>query len=171
MPLADLRSGMDSASAARMIVATYGGPRKAIDCVAGRVGATLAETLAPGGRLLIRRAVRTPAERPVGVRDAGLRTEHALPRYSSRRLVLVPLAPDHTSGRIHHRCLDGAGAVASPHAGPRALALARAQPSEPTSHTSGCEPDQAPSTAGHAAKLEERDDTTFRSSPSGSNAK
>jgi hypothetical protein len=27
------------------------------------------------------------------------------------------------------------------------LALARAHPSEPTSHTSGCEPDQAPSTA------------------------
>jgi NADPH2:quinone reductase len=29
------------------------GPSKAIDCVAGRVGATLARTLAPGGRLLV----------------------------------------------------------------------------------------------------------------------
>jgi NADPH2:quinone reductase len=37
----------------QLVEATHGGPRKAIDCVAGQVGATLAETLAPGGRLLV----------------------------------------------------------------------------------------------------------------------
>lgn len=39
--------------AEQLIEATDGGPGKAIDCVAGRVGATLAQTLAPGGRLLV----------------------------------------------------------------------------------------------------------------------
>jgi NADPH:quinone reductase-like Zn-dependent oxidoreductase len=37
----------------QLVEATEGGPMTAIDSVAGRVGATLARTLAPGGRLLV----------------------------------------------------------------------------------------------------------------------
>jgi NADPH2:quinone reductase len=58
--------------AEQLIEATRGGPRKAIDCVAGRVGAALAETLAPGGRLLVfgalsshRQSDRSAFEMPV----------------------------------------------------------------------------------------------------------
>ncbi|MDT7657744.1 MAG: hypothetical protein QOF38_2459 [Pseudonocardiales bacterium] len=58
--------------AGQLTEATHGGPRKAIDCVAGQVGATLAETLAPGGRLLVfgalsshRQADRSAFEMPV----------------------------------------------------------------------------------------------------------
>lgn len=45
--------------AAQVTEATNGGPDKAIDCVAGRVGATLAGTLAPHGRMLVFGALST----------------------------------------------------------------------------------------------------------------
>ena len=45
---------------ARLAIAADGaGPSKAIDCVAGRTGATLARSLAPGGRLLVYGALST----------------------------------------------------------------------------------------------------------------
>jgi NADPH2:quinone reductase len=49
--------------AEQLIEETHGGPRKAIDCVAGQVGATLAETLAPGGRLLVFGALSSHRQR------------------------------------------------------------------------------------------------------------
>jgi NADPH2:quinone reductase len=49
----------DSDWASQVIEATNGGPDKAIDCVAGRIGATLAGTLAPHGRILVFGALST----------------------------------------------------------------------------------------------------------------